>query len=98
MAPWNAPDPDSVRPAWVPPEGAPAYRGITVFGDRDDFAPRHDASVIRDRTFEGSVELDADYTINFFPWGAADTSTLTLDTGAETRVVQVLPTGIAEVQ
>jgi type II secretion system protein H len=57
-----------------------------------------DASVIRDRTFEGSVELDADYTINFFPWGAADTSTLTLDTGAETRVVQVLPTGIAEVQ
>jgi type IV fimbrial biogenesis protein FimT len=57
-----------------------------------------DASIIRDRTFEGTVQLDADYTVNFYPWGAADTSTLTLDTGAEARRVLVLPTGIAEVQ
>ena len=31
VAPWNKPD--GVRPAWVPPDGAPAYRGVTVFGD-----------------------------------------------------------------
>ena len=32
--PWNKPDPANNRPAWVPPQGAPAYRGITVFGDK----------------------------------------------------------------
>ncbi|MCC7537800.1 MAG: VCBS repeat-containing protein [Deltaproteobacteria bacterium] len=31
-APWTSPD--GVRPAWIPPEGGPAYRGISVFGDR----------------------------------------------------------------
>lgn len=33
QAPWNQPDPAQNRPAWAPPAGAPAYRGITVFGD-----------------------------------------------------------------
>jgi hypothetical protein len=33
VAPWNQPDPNSVRPAWVPPPSGPAYRGLTVFGD-----------------------------------------------------------------
>ena len=33
VAPWNQPDPSSVRPAWAPPPGQTAYRGITVFGD-----------------------------------------------------------------
>ncbi len=33
VAPWNQPDPNSVRPAWVPPPGGVAYRGITIFGD-----------------------------------------------------------------
>ncbi len=32
-SPWNEPDPNGVRPAWVPPSYGPAYRGITVFGD-----------------------------------------------------------------
>ena len=32
--PWNLPSPDGVRPAWVPPEGGNAYRGVAVFGDR----------------------------------------------------------------
>ncbi len=36
VAPWNAPDPAMNRPAWVAPAGAPAYRGITVFGDRQN--------------------------------------------------------------
>ena len=54
--------------------------------------------VIRDRTFEGTVALDADVNVNFYPWGAADTATLDLGNGSETRTVAVLPTGLAEVQ
>lgn len=54
--------------------------------------------VIRDRSFEGCVALDADHTINFYPWGAADAATLTLDNGTERYNVLVLPTGIAEVE
>lgn len=34
VAPWNQPDPANNRPAWVPPPGKPAYRGITVWGDK----------------------------------------------------------------
>ncbi len=33
MAPWNQDDPNSVRPAWQPPPGETAWRGIAVFGD-----------------------------------------------------------------
>lgn len=33
IAPWNQPDPGSVRPAWAPPPGQSAWRGIAVFGD-----------------------------------------------------------------
>jgi FG-GAP-like repeat len=33
VAPWNQPDPANNRPAWTAPAGAPAYRGITVYGD-----------------------------------------------------------------
>lgn len=33
VAPWNAPDPATGRPAWKPPAGGTAYSGITVFGD-----------------------------------------------------------------
>ncbi len=33
QTPWNQPDPAQNRPAWAPPPGAPAFRGITVFGD-----------------------------------------------------------------
>ncbi|MCB9585530.1 MAG: VCBS repeat-containing protein [Polyangiaceae bacterium] len=35
VAPWNQPDPTMNRKAWVKPQGAAAYRGITVFGDRE---------------------------------------------------------------
>jgi len=31
--PWNKADPTTGRPAWTPPKGAPAYRGLTVWGD-----------------------------------------------------------------
>jgi hypothetical protein len=36
VAPWNTPDPANNRPAWVPPAGASAYRGITVWGDKEN--------------------------------------------------------------
>ena len=52
--------------------------------------------VLRQREFSGDVSLTADVTINFFPWGAAETATLNLDNGYQTRQLQVLPTGIVE--
>ena len=52
---------------------------------------------LRDRTFDGGVQVQNPETIDFFPWGAADTVTLILDNGHEQRQVQVLPTGMAEV-
>ncbi len=33
VSPWNQPDPENNRPAWTPPEGEKAHRGIYVFGD-----------------------------------------------------------------
>lgn len=36
VAPWNQPDPANNRPAWVPPAGANHYRGIAVFGDKQN--------------------------------------------------------------
>ncbi|MEZ4389184.1 MAG: GspH/FimT family pseudopilin [Candidatus Krumholzibacteriia bacterium] len=53
--------------------------------------------VIRDRTFEGTVALAADVSVNFFPWGAAEATTMNIGNGSENRAVVVLPTGIAEV-
>jgi type II secretion system protein H len=74
-------------------------RVVQFVGESDGYEliDSSDGRVIRDREFDGSIALDADYTINFFPWGAADSNTLTLDTGHQTRTVIVLPTGIAEV-
>jgi hypothetical protein len=36
VAPWNAPDPATGRPAWKPPQGAKAYRGLVAFGDKSN--------------------------------------------------------------
>ncbi|MEZ4221941.1 MAG: FG-GAP-like repeat-containing protein [Polyangiaceae bacterium] len=33
-APWNKADPANNRPAWKPPAGQTAYRGLTVWGDK----------------------------------------------------------------
>ena len=43
------------------------------------------------------MALDADVNVNFYPWGAADTATLTWATAASAYGA-VLPTGMAEVQ
>ena len=34
IAPWNQPDRVVGRPAWTPPAGATAYRGLALFSDR----------------------------------------------------------------
>jgi len=34
IAPWNQPDAMTGRPAWKPPQGQAAYRGVRVFGDK----------------------------------------------------------------
>ena len=52
---------------------------------------------IRQREFPAGVSLDSPVTINFFPWGAAQSATMLLDNGNHQRTVQVLPTGIVEV-
>jgi hypothetical protein len=36
VAPWNQPDPATGRPAWKPPAGATAYRGVVVYGDKSN--------------------------------------------------------------
>jgi type II secretion system protein H len=56
-----------------------------------------DDTILRNRTFEGSVLMLAPAEINFFPWGAAETQVLTLDDGSSQRQLVVLPTGIVEV-
>jgi len=33
ISPWNQPDPENNRPAWEPPAGGTAYRGITLWAD-----------------------------------------------------------------
>ena len=56
------------------------------------------ARTISDRTFDGPIGIQADAVVNFYPWGAADSVTLILDNGNQQWRVQVLPTGLAEVQ
>lgn len=36
VSPWNVPDATTGRPAWQPPPGATAHRGITVFRDAEN--------------------------------------------------------------
>jgi len=69
-------------------------------GDEDGYEITVPSSgrVIQERVFDGAVSLTADVTVNFYPWGSADAATLTLDNGNEMRLIQVLPTGLAEVE
>ncbi len=53
--------------------------------------------IVREREFDGAVHLEADATVNFFPWGAAQATILVLDNGNQVRQVQILPTGMVEV-
>lgn len=55
-------------------------------------------TLIRQRSFDDGVSLGGIAQADFFPWGAADATILDLDNGCQTRTVNILPTGIVEVE
>lgn len=54
--------------------------------------------LIRQRAFDGDVSLAAAAQADFFPWGGADATVLDLGNGCQTRTVNIMPTGIVEVE
>jgi len=55
------------------------------------------AQVIRQYNFEHDLVLDAAVTVDFFPWGMADAAVLNISNKTGTNQINVLPTGIVEV-
>ncbi len=55
------------------------------------------AETVRQHNFDGDVALAANVDADFFPWGAASTATLSITNGCDTRILNLLPTGIVEV-
>jgi type II secretion system protein H len=55
-----------------------------------------DGTTLRQHNFD-HCQLDADITADFFPWGMADSRVLNMSSGAGTRTITLLPTGIVEV-
>ena len=53
--------------------------------------------ILREKNFDRGLALDAAVTVDFFPWGMADATVLTLSNRTGDTVVNVLPTGIVEV-
>lgn len=56
-----------------------------------------DGSVLRTENFDGGMQLAAAQNTLFFPWGMADATTFTMNGHGQTRLINVLPTGIVEV-
>lgn len=56
------------------------------------------AQTLRQREFDGGCQLAAESTADFFPWGMADNQTFNLSNDAGARVINLLPTGMVEVQ
>jgi type IV fimbrial biogenesis protein FimT len=54
-------------------------------------------TVLVDRTLETGVAVAADDSTRFFPWGMADAVTFNVGCPAGARTINVLPTGIVEV-
>ncbi len=57
-----------------------------------------DSTVIRNREFDGEVNLDAEATANFFPWGMADATVFNMSNCAGGRTINLMPTGIVVVE
>jgi type IV fimbrial biogenesis protein FimT len=55
-------------------------------------------TVIRTNNFDDGVALDANVTVDFFPWGMADGAVMNLANCTGTKRIRLLPTGIVEVQ
>ena len=56
------------------------------------------AQTIRQREFDGGCQLAIDATADFFPWGMADSQVFNLSNVSGARVINLLPTGMVEVQ
>jgi type II secretion system protein H len=54
--------------------------------------------VLRNRSFEGDVALDAADSAQFFPWGMAEAKVFNLKSSVGDRSINLLPTGVVEVQ
>ena len=53
--------------------------------------------VLRQKNFDNGLQLDAAVTVDFFPWGMADGTVLNLSNASGAVRVDLLPTGIVEV-
>jgi type II secretion system protein H len=53
--------------------------------------------LLREKNFDRGLALDAGATVNFFPWGMADATVLTLSNRTGDSAINILPTGIVEV-
>ena len=53
--------------------------------------------VIRSHNFDHGLALDANFAVNFFPWGMADATVMTISNNAGAQQIDVLPTGMVEV-
>ena len=53
---------------------------------------------IRSRQFDGGCSLALNATADFFPWGMADTAVLDLSNCTGGRRINLLPTGLVEVE
>jgi len=53
--------------------------------------------VVRSHNFDRGLALDANFTVNFFPWGMADATVMTISNNSGARQIDVLPTGMVEV-
>ena len=57
-----------------------------------------DGSVLRTENFDGGMQLAAAQNTFFFPWGMADATVFTISNSAGAHQINLLPTGIVEVQ
>ena len=54
-------------------------------------------NIIRDKVFEHGLGLDGNQTADFFPWGMADATVFNISNSTGTMQVNLMPTGIVEV-
>ena len=55
-------------------------------------------TVLRSYNFDHGLALDADVTVDFFPWGMANDAEFNLTNAAGAAQIDLLPTGIVEVR
>jgi prepilin-type N-terminal cleavage/methylation domain-containing protein len=54
--------------------------------------------IIREKNFDHGLELQIDQTADFYPWGMADPAVFNISNSTGAMVVNLMPTGIVEVQ